>query len=421
MPTPNPIHIELIYPDGERLPIKSTLSEFYVGSGEGSHLVIDDADLAPVHLCISLQGNNVHIRPYSFDLEASVTSNKVHGAGTENGSLQRIANDCIWPPGKPYRFSEYTLIFTRQDQTASAGPRRYSVEQVFQGMLGPSFNFRLLRFFGVPLNTLMMSRWPILILFASGLTIGALFMRLSRINFSYWVSPRATPTLTAPAPNPSPLSVVLPTDTPLPPTTPASRLVLPTATQTAPSIADIRVGELPKGPDVRMADVATPTENPSEVEQNTPPSIVTSVASPTPEMRKLDATLEALGIQVEEAQVNSGDLYWHLNSVQWLDVEASGGRHHIFIEVLDENNSRIFGQPVIVWWPDGQTIGNTHKVPPDPYAYEFPMGAAGNSYHVKLLELPSDILHGAGLGTIEQREHNLLTSFILIYQRRQKS
>lgn len=430
MPAPNPIFIELIYPDGERRPIKSTLTTFSVGSGDESDLVIPDSDIANPQFRVRLGPQSVFIRPESFALEpvdttdGSITTGDINSVDelveSESEPSVQIGQETAWPFGKPYRFGEYTLIFT-QTEIEKSPKRRFSLENFFQGLVGPSFSFRLIRFVGVPMSSLKVARWPILILFASGLTIGSLYTLYRPLSRMSNITPRAKPTAIAETQLENGMAQ-LPTLTPTPTETPTPTFVVPSPTPTAPSLVGTRTGTLQFGPDIAKP-TSTPTLNAAETaqgESNAPPT-ATVGPTPTTELRKLSATLEALGIWVEAAQVEPGDVYWHLINVEWWDVERSGGRHHIFIEVIDENGQRILNQPVTVSWPDGQLTRPTHKTAPDPYAYEFPMGAAGHSYNVKIQGLPSDVLHGAGLGTIEQREHNLLTSYVLIYQRRQKS
>jgi hypothetical protein len=106
-----------------------------------------------------------------------------------------------------------------------------------------------------------------------------------------------------------------------------------------------------------------------------------------------------------------------LIDVRWADERESGGKHHIYVEVLNENGNRIVGHPVTVWWGDGNyTSGVEDKAPPD-YGFNYQMYAAGNAYNVKVEGLPSDTLIGAGMGDLERREWGIHTSFYLVYQK----
>ncbi len=136
--------------------------------------------------------------------------------------------------------------------------------------------------------------------------------------------------------------------------------------------------------------------------------------------RAWDPRLDQLGITLNDAPVASGQQYWRLIDAHWTNEAESGGKHHIYVEVLDENGARIVGQPVTVSWSEGATSGVTEdKAAPD-YAFNFQMYAAGYAYRVQVDGLPSDQLSGAGLGSIEQRTYGIHTSYYLTYQKTTK-
>jgi CRP-like cAMP-binding protein len=149
-----------------------------------------------------------------------------------------------------------------------------------------------------------------------------------------------------------------------------------------------------------------------------PPPVEQVIAAQAP--RAWDPRLNQLGITLNDAPVASGQQYWRLVDARWADEAESGGKHHIYVEVLDENGNRIVGQPVTVTWAEGATSGATEdKTPPD-YAFNFQMYAAGYAYRVQVDGLPSDQLVGAGLGSIEQRTYGIHTSYYLTYQKTTK-
>jgi hypothetical protein len=115
--------------------------------------------------------------------------------------------------------------------------------------------------------------------------------------------------------------------------------------------------------------------------------------------------------------VEPGQVYWRLVEARWADENESGGRHHIFITVLDENGNRIIGQPVVVRWADGQEVRPTEDKPANEPSFNFQMYAAGNAYTAYVDGLPSDSVAGMGLGTIAQRTWKHHTSFYLVFQR----
>jgi hypothetical protein len=50
----------------------------------------------------------------------------------------------------------------------------------------------------------------------------------------------------------------------------------------------------------------------------------------------------AYGVDVVEASVPAGEQYWRAARVHHLEPAENGGRHHIFLDVLDERGERIF-------------------------------------------------------------------------------
>ncbi|MEZ4658806.1 MAG: cyclic nucleotide-binding domain-containing protein [Caldilineaceae bacterium] len=194
----------------------------------------------------------------------------------------------------------------------------------------------------------------------------------------------------------------LPTQTPPATSTPlATNTPLPTNTPSAPAFVQgyINVGQ--------QAEVAAAAAAPAEQQ------VQAAALAP----RAWDPRLDRLGVRVEEANVPSGQPYWRLIEAMWWDEKEAGGKHHIYVEVLDENGSRVVGQPVTVKWGDGQYDGATEdKAYPD-YGFNYQMYAAGNAYDVIVNGLPSDKLVGAGMGDLDRPRYGIHTAFRLIYQR----
>ncbi len=136
--------------------------------------------------------------------------------------------------------------------------------------------------------------------------------------------------------------------------------------------------------------------------------------------RSWDPRLDQLGVTINEAPVASGQQYWRLTDAYWTDEAESGGKHHIYVEVLDENGVRIVGHPVTVSWAEGATTGVTEDKNAPDYAFNFQMYAAGYAYRVQVDGLPSDQVSGAGLGSIEQRTYGIHTSYYFTYQKATK-
>ncbi|NJN82786.1 MAG: cyclic nucleotide-binding domain-containing protein [Caldilineaceae bacterium] len=199
-----------------------------------------------------------------------------------------------------------------------------------------------------------------------------------------------TPTYTPP-----PTQTPIPTNTPLPTNTPT---VTPRPTATATRyIAP------------QYAAPAPPTATAEVVEE-------VKVAAVAERARAWDPRLDRLGIGIEEAPATSGQQYWRLVEGRWWNEQESGGKHHIYVEVLDENGNRITGHPVTVWWGSDSYTGRTEDKAPPEYGFNYQMYAAGNAYQVKVEGYPSDILHGLGMGDLERRDWGIHTSFLLTYR-----
>lgn len=148
-----------------------------------------------------------------------------------------------------------------------------------------------------------------------------------------------------------------------------------------------------------------------------------AAAAPAPAAapgRNLDARLGALGVTIEDAQAAPGQSYWRLVEVRFADEIESAGKHHIYADTLDENGVRVVGQPVTVFWGDGSYTNGVEDKPSPEFGFNYQMYASGYAYSVKVEGLPSDVLHGAGMGDVENRFRGIHTSYYLLYQRATK-
>jgi hypothetical protein len=151
------------------------------------------------------------------------------------------------------------------------------------------------------------------------------------------------------------------------------------------------------------------------VEFEEAPEEPVQAASASP--RIWDGRLDQLGIYIEDALVSPGQPYWRLIEGQFWDEKESGGKHHIYVEVLDENGDRVVGHPVTVFWGDGSHTGNIEDKNPPDLGFNYQMYAAGYAYSVKVEGLPSEIVKGAGMGDIENRFMGIHTSYLLTYKK----
>jgi hypothetical protein len=124
-----------------------------------------------------------------------------------------------------------------------------------------------------------------------------------------------------------------------------------------------------------------------------------------------------LNVAVEPVGVKAGQSYWRLIAVRWENEQEAGGRHSIFVDVLDENGSRLVGQAVEIRWQSGSLTVKTEDKPPTEPAANFPMYNTLGSYSVRVSGLPSDTITGLGLGTPDQPNFKVHTNFFLTFQR----
>lgn len=200
-----------------------------------------------------------------------------------------------------------------------------------------------------------------------------------------------TPTYT-----PFPTNTPLPTPTPLPTNTPE-----PTPTEEPVLFSNFSAAAA----DALAVSEDTPTPEP-EVQAAAP--------------RNLDNRLGALGIVIEDAPVAPGQQYWRLIEARFEDEQQAGGKHHIYVDVLDENGNRVVGQPVTVFWGDGNYSAALEDKPAPDYGFNYQMYAAGYAYNVRVEGLPSDVLKGAGLGDVQRRFAGIHVAYYLVFQRATK-
>jgi len=173
------------------------------------------------------------------------------------------------------------------------------------------------------------------------------------------------------------------------------------------------VASAPAAPTVASAPAA-PTVAPAPAAPTVAPAPAPAAPAPAPVSardteRKLDPRLEALGVTIQEANVAPGEPYWRLIEVFWHNEKEAGGRHHIYVDVKDESGTNLAGQAIRFAWGSGELVL--------PSSTNFPMYAAGHSYSVEILGMPSDVVGGIGLGTPDQRYHTIHTEFFVRFQR----
>ncbi len=128
-----------------------------------------------------------------------------------------------------------------------------------------------------------------------------------------------------------------------------------------------------------------------------------------------DAT--AYGVLVKPAAVSPGQAYWRVVRVHHLTPEENRGRHHIFVEVLDEAGHRVTDARVRFLSEAGERVVGVQPDPRRP-AVAFPMDR-WQVYDVEMEGLPSDRVIGLTAAHPEEAAGNpqFRHSFLLVWQR----
>ncbi len=127
----------------------------------------------------------------------------------------------------------------------------------------------------------------------------------------------------------------------------------------------------------------------------------------------------AYGVRVVPADLPEGATYWRVIRVRHLSPDENQGRHHIFLDALDEAGERAFGAQARVTWPGGEQTITVDKPLGEPGA-NFPMWK-WQICAVDMLGLPSDRVENLHTGHPDEPPGlgNTLFhhSFEVLYQR----
>ncbi|MCX6045112.1 MAG: FHA domain-containing protein [Chloroflexi bacterium] len=389
--------IYLKTPTGQYCLVKCKMHRLSLGRDPSNDLVLDDGQVAPRHLVII----------FAYDRLVQVRNNGE--AKTLMGGKLISGNELEpWNPKEILQVGEYKLVWhdVRLSTTARHGLlTEDEIAALFA--LGVSHPIRIRP---------SLNRITLYTLFSLLVIAGAIFglVSLNRINAAALnntptTAAQKTPILMTLTPTRTPTTMPLPIATRAPDLA-APELAAPILVATATAVAT-----LPLPPAFTLPPVITGTQ-PITPALSILPTMVTTDGL-TSDVLASDAIWAALGVEVEPAQRITGQPYWRLVAAQWQDEVTAQGRHNIYVEVVDENNHRLLGQTVMVQWPSGSTSGVTEAKPLPEYAFNFPMGAAGAVYSVRVEGFPSDIVHGVGMGTPAQRDFAILTSFQFKFQR----
>jgi len=132
--------------------------------------------------------------------------------------------------------------------------------------------------------------------------------------------------------------------------------------------------------------------------------------------RVWDARLTERHVHLIAYAPQPGESYWRLIQATYVDEQAAQGRHHIFVDTLDEAGSRLTGVEVTCYWDSGFETKASEAKPGEEAALDFPLFAAGYGYRVRVGDA-SDRVEGMGLGSIEAPQQGIHVAYRLVFQR----
>lgn len=148
-------------------------------------------------------------------------------------------------------------------------------------------------------------------------------------------------------------------------------------------------------------------------------SFTVDVADPNKALpdRIWDPRLDERGATLVEATALPGEEYWRLVEARWYNSVEAAGRHHIRMDVLDENGERTAGVPLLVSWADGSYPVVSEEKPGEPYAADYAMYALAPAYNAQPYDgRPADRVEGMGLGELDAPDFAHHTSYGLVWQ-----
>lgn len=150
-----------------------------------------------------------------------------------------------------------------------------------------------------------------------------------------------------------------------------------------------------------------------QAKADSPPSVPVEQDPPV----EWDPRLTERGAFLVKAQVTPGVGYWRLIKARWYDEAESQGRHHIFIDLLDQAGQRGVNVPILVRWADGEVRVTTEQKAGELYAANFDMHSIAPAYSAQpATGVPADRVEGMGMGSIEAPAFTIHTSYGLIWQ-----
>ncbi len=355
MSDPRACFIQIEAPSGECAVVKCTASAFTIGSAPQNDLVLQGADILPLHLQVRFNRSRVTVR-----------------------DLSQVGDEEFypWQPREPRPVGGYCLRLVLNEATLLtpplAGKRRrngfgYQTKLTWQHVVELYQNPWARRsLFGVALALLVGAFWRVYD--DDRATVYQAVAQLPLVTMTATPTPTNTATVT-----PTPTSTATPTAVPT-----------PTATFTPTPLPTPIIW-----PDTRTTLWPVPTDQ------------------------------AAFGVKIEAAKVAVGEPYWKVVAIEWLRGDAANGQRTIYVEVLQNGRrdaqqrvllTDIYAVPQIVKQSDEKPADEYHA-----YACDFPIFNAGPSYRVLIDGVPaSEVVYGLGGGLKD--DPRALTSFRVVFQ-----
>lgn len=149
------------------------------------------------------------------------------------------------------------------------------------------------------------------------------------------------------------------------------------------------------------------------------PTIGTGPTSTLPP-RDIDPRAIQRGVSLVEVAPKPGQIVWRVKSIRWLNEQESQGRHHIYVDTLDEQGRRMAGVPLRVMWPTGNTNIVSEAKPGEPYSANYPMSPSRNEFSLTIADgTPAEMVRGIGMGMDTPSGFNagIHTSTAVVFQR----
>jgi len=169
-----------------------------------------------------------------------------------------------------------------------------------------------------------------------------------------------------------------------------------------------------------VAATPVPSATPSLTATITPTTTVTVLPTQEPQAESdldWDARLDQRGAVLVRATVTPGQGYWRLVKAVWYNHIEAQGRHHIFMDTLDESGNRQSGVTMQIAWPGGNATVQSEAKAGEPFAANYPMYSLAPAYGVFPANgAPADRVEGLGLGEINEPYLAYHTSYGLTWR-----